>query len=272
MTDESASCVTDRDEDDDGFCPLGKDTNGDGDCEDSGEGEAVSDCNDGDEDTNPNQIESCTDLTDNDCDGLVDLADEDCARLLDADEDAYCPDGHDINGDHDCLDTDEENSFHDCDDDDDAIRPRVGEVCDDGVDNDCNGFSDGFDLACSCTEDEMCPVTDECKIGACLVGVGCLIVSDPACELDAGVDGGDAAVLPDASAGRDGGGMDGGVDAGEGDEQPPVLEDVGYGCGVVRGRTASGAWPFAFALGLAAALRLRKRVRSRRSAFIPDRS
>ena len=230
----------------------------------------MSDCNDADEDTRPGQVEACTGLVDDDCDGLVDLADDDCARLLDADEDAYCPAGHDINGDHDCLDPDEENAFHDCDDDDDAVRPRAGEVCDDGVDNDCNGLRDGFDFACPCLNDEMCRVTDACMIGTCLVGVGCLVVNDPVCTMDAGADGGDAGAgvdPPDSGRPR----ADAGIDGGDQPEEPaPALEDVGLGCGVVRaGGSAAGA-PFALGLLLAAGLCLRSRGRSRRSAFIPD--
>lgn len=36
----------------------------------------------------------------------------------------------------------------DCNDDDAAINPDADEICDDGVDNDCNGFTDGDDPDC----------------------------------------------------------------------------------------------------------------------------
>jgi hypothetical protein len=40
----------------------------------------------------------------------------------------------------------------DCDDDDPGVHPGAAEVCDDGVDNDCDGLADGDDPACSsCT-------------------------------------------------------------------------------------------------------------------------
>ncbi|MBI2894813.1 MAG: SUMF1/EgtB/PvdO family nonheme iron enzyme [Deltaproteobacteria bacterium] len=75
----------------------------------------------------PSGLESaagCLDAIDNDCDGLVDVADPDCAGCLDGDGDGAFPVA--CGGD-------------DCDDDDGAIRPGAGEVCGDGVDQDCSG-------------------------------------------------------------------------------------------------------------------------------------
>jgi hypothetical protein len=57
----------------------------------------------------------------------------------DGDNDSYSPDGKSCGA-------------VDCDDTDSAINPGAAEVCDDGVDNDCNGLADGGDPACgSCT-------------------------------------------------------------------------------------------------------------------------
>jgi hypothetical protein len=37
----------------------------------------------------------------------------------------------------------------DCDDDDAAVNPVADEVCDDGIDNDCDGLIDGDDDECA---------------------------------------------------------------------------------------------------------------------------
>jgi len=42
----------------------------------------------------------------------------------------------------------------DCDDSDPAINPDAIEVCDDGVDNNCNGDVDYEDIACACYDDD----------------------------------------------------------------------------------------------------------------------
>lgn len=256
--DEADACVSDRDEDGDGYCPLGRDLSRplDGDCTDPGEDQEVSDCDDEDDGINPATTEDCSDRTDNDCDGLVDLADTDCERLLDRDGDAYCPAGHDTNGDGDCLDFDETRPIHDCDDDDPERRPRAGEQCHDGIDNDCNDLIDGFDLSCSCDDDDDCPVSEPCMVGRCVEDVGCRVEPSPSCfeDDDAGteVDGG-------GHAARDAGDVlveddeDGGRSA-----APPRLKDVGCGCRLAGERNAHGALPFAL-LALALLSRARKR-------------
>ncbi len=48
---------------------------------------------------------------------------------------------------------DESCGGHDCDDGDDGINPEAAEVCDDGVDNDCDGASDGDDSECGDDDD-----------------------------------------------------------------------------------------------------------------------
>jgi len=80
------------------------------------------------------------DTADNDCDGLVDGADPDCT-CGDPDGDGY-----------DCT--------VDCDNADPNVNPGAVEVCDDGVDNDCNPATadlgdldgDGYDCSVDCDD------------------------------------------------------------------------------------------------------------------------
>ncbi len=106
------------------------------------------DCDDADAAANPGAAEVC-DGVDNDCDGLVDDDDPDVTDAswwyVDGDDDGYgsasavqactAPSGTVDNGD-------------DCDDTDASIYPGAPEVCDDGIDQDCDGV------------DETCPTGD----------------------------------------------------------------------------------------------------------------
>ncbi|MCB9679611.1 MAG: hypothetical protein H6737_31180 [Alphaproteobacteria bacterium] len=97
------------------------------------------DCNDGEFATHPGQVEVCDGL-DNDCDNVVDEGFATNPYWPDADDDGYgdafftplevCDPslafGLVENGD-------------DCDDSEPTIHPAAVEVCDDGVDNDCDG-------------------------------------------------------------------------------------------------------------------------------------
>lgn len=145
------------DDDCDGTLPAGEldlDSDGatpcEGDCDDvnatlnlaDADGDGVDtcsgDCDDADADTHPGAVEQCN-RHDDDCDGLLppdeidgdadgatacegDCDDADVAlNLLDADADGFTSCGGD------------------CDDADDEIHPAAAEVCNDSIDNDCDG-------------------------------------------------------------------------------------------------------------------------------------
>lgn len=96
------------------------------DVDDDGDGftEEDGDCDDTDPEVNPDATELCGDSVDNDCDSQVDEGE--CVDPDDIDNDG---DGYTEN-DGDCVDTDA------------AINPGATEICDDGLDNDCNGYID----------------------------------------------------------------------------------------------------------------------------------
>src|SRR3989344_2458118 len=78
--------------------------------------------------------EICEDLNDNDCNDLTEEQ-EPCSCLPDCDKD----------GDNSCAENCQGwNGGYDCDDNDPTRNPYVWEVCDDGIDNNCNGFTDEF--------------------------------------------------------------------------------------------------------------------------------
>lgn len=81
------------------------------------------DCNDENPNINPAQNEICGDGIDNNCNTA---ADENCSVCLDLDNDGYF-------GQPDC------GTEVDCNDINAAVNPLAQEVCDDGIDNNCNG-------------------------------------------------------------------------------------------------------------------------------------
>jgi len=87
------------------------------------------DCDDNDAGVNPGAIESCNGLDDN-CDDQIG------SEEFDSDGDTYRP----------CS--------GDCDDTNPGINPTATEDCFDGVDNDCDGFSDANDPDCSGDDDD----------------------------------------------------------------------------------------------------------------------
>lgn len=97
----------------------------------------------------------CSDGIDNDCDGSIDCKDTGCADdpacavsppeqfCQDSDNDGYGPGGLCKNGEYDCDDKDFE------------VNPGSAEICDDGIDNNCNGFIDCDDVEW-CSKDPVC--------------------------------------------------------------------------------------------------------------------
>jgi len=83
------------------------------------------DCDDGDPTINPGVEEVCDNQVDDNCDGQTD---EGCESVcIDNDQDGY--------GEN-CL------SGPDCDDGNGAVNPGAGEICDNQIDDDCNGQID----------------------------------------------------------------------------------------------------------------------------------
>ena len=120
-------------------CPVDcVDDDGDGYSPDGGTCGPI-DCNDGDLAVNPGAVEDCGDGIDNNCNGLVDSADMNAVG---------CP--------LDCTDNDGDGFAveggtcgpMDCDDNNVAIKPSALEVCDDGIDNNCDNFADAQDNFC----------------------------------------------------------------------------------------------------------------------------
>jgi hypothetical protein len=109
------------------------------------------DCDDTDQAFSPSADEVC-DARDTDCDGV--LPDDE----LDADADGFMPcDG-------------------DCDDSSDAAHPDAGEagaaLCADGLDNDCDGLTDGEDGPCIEEEPPPDDVDEGCSCSSSVAGSG----------------------------------------------------------------------------------------------------
>ena len=113
------------------------------------------DCNDGNPAINPNIVEFCYDDTDNNCDGFIDDEDLECScgSSVDLDSDGYR-----------CTD---------CDDTNPLVNPSRTEICNDGLNNDCNpntpdifdGDSDGY--ACDLECDDFDPAVNPDGLEIC---------------------------------------------------------------------------------------------------------
>jgi len=105
------------------------------------------DCNDDNPAINPGATEICDDNVDNNCDGQID---EGCGITCDNDGDGF--EGSQCGGD-------------DCDDSDFFVNPGATEICEDGIDNDCDGFDD---ICPTCTPTgDACTTNAECCSGRC---------------------------------------------------------------------------------------------------------
>jgi len=108
------------------------------------------DCDDTEPAAAPGLVEVC-DGVDNDCDGATDDLDPDLdlstATVWYVDEDG---DGHGVSDDTIAACSVPDGyaaGAADCDDSNDRVSPGAAEVCDDGVDNNCDGTRDGCGLA-----------------------------------------------------------------------------------------------------------------------------
>jgi uncharacterized repeat protein (TIGR01451 family) len=94
------------------------------------------DCNDSNVNVHPGATEVCDNGIDDDCDGAIDNNDPDCVACTDADGDGYAVEGGDC-GPVDCNDSNVN------------VHPGATEVCDNGIDDNCNGLTDAQEPACS---------------------------------------------------------------------------------------------------------------------------
>ena len=102
------------------------------------------DCDDTDDTISPSNFEECGDGIDNNCDGNFDEAGAlgSTAWYFDGDLDGYGS-GTAVLA---CVgNVDYVSNNLDCDDADGLVSPVASEVCDGGIDNDCNGLSDDMD-------------------------------------------------------------------------------------------------------------------------------
>jgi len=148
-------CDGEKDGGDDTDTTGTTDTTDDGDADDDGYVSVEAggdDCDDADPATYPGADEYC-DGVDNNCDGVTDEDSAVDAQAWgpDADSDGYADaDGATFNA---CsADPGFASDGGDCDDGDAAINPGAVEICDEGIDNDCDGAADTLDSDVTLTD------------------------------------------------------------------------------------------------------------------------
>jgi hypothetical protein len=137
----------------------------------------TNDCNDNVSSINPGAVEVCDDGIDNECDGLLDCYDtDDCGSDTACDA---CTDG-DVDGDgYYGIDADPCSGSDDCDDSDESINPGAAEICDDTIDNDCNGDTDTDDAYCKDNDvDGYTPSEKDCNDNDASINPGVAEVCD----------------------------------------------------------------------------------------------
>lgn len=128
------------------------------------------DCNDLDSKVNPSATEICNGV-DDDCDGEIDEGLPTDTFYRDSDGDTY---GDPSNSTQACSQPDGYvMNDEDCDDSNPEVHPGASEVCDDGLDNDCDTLTDCADLD-DCSQDPACiTCTDNDSDGYAVEGGDC---------------------------------------------------------------------------------------------------
>lgn len=128
----------------------GSDSNGLTDADSDGFYAEEDDCDDANAEINPGMVEQCEPAgIDDDCDGLVDDEDDDptgsTSWYLDNDGDGY---GDTASAMDACVAPEAHVAEPgDCQDGDDTIHPGAAEVCDNGIDDNCNGSPDACQIS-----------------------------------------------------------------------------------------------------------------------------